>query len=76
MKSRILFVLPFALFGVDPAVARDNQEFPVQWKVGTTYVQSMKMAQEMTLPMGQGGMQIYPQGEGREISAERHGFAF
>jgi|688.fasta_scaffold128756_3 hypothetical protein len=58
MKSRILFVLPFALFGLDPAVARDNQEFPVQWKVGTTYVQSMKMAQEMTLPMGQGGMQM------------------
>ena len=57
MKSRIRFVLPFVLFGAGPAVARDNQEFPVQWKVGTTYVQSMDMAQEMTMPGGQGGMQ-------------------
>lgn len=57
MKSRIRFVLPFVLLGAGPALARDNQEFPVQWKVGTTYVQSMDMAQEMTMPGGQGGMQ-------------------
>ena len=57
MNSRLLFVLPLAFLGAGPVVARDNQEFPVRWKVGTSYIQSLVMAQEMTLPQGQGGMQ-------------------
>jgi uncharacterized protein YneF (UPF0154 family) len=57
MKSRLLLVLPFALLCAGPAFGRDKQEFPVQWKVGTAYIQDMVMAQEMTLPGGQGEMQ-------------------
>lgn len=56
MKSPLLHVLPFVLLCAGPAVARDKQQFPVQWKVGTAYVQEMVMAQEMTLPGGQGEM--------------------
>ena len=57
MKSRLFTILPLALFCAGPATARDQQTFPIRWKPGTAYVQNMVMAQEMTLPGGQGEMQ-------------------
>lgn len=57
MKPRLLSILPLALLCAGTVAAKDKQEFPIQWKVGTAYVQDMVMAQEMTLPGGQGEMQ-------------------
>jgi hypothetical protein len=57
MKSRALVFLPVAILWAHPAAARDNQQFPLQWKVGAAYIQEMVMEQEMALPGGQGGLQ-------------------
>ncbi len=57
MKSRALAILVLPLLCAGPAVARDQQSFPIQWKVGKTYAQNMVMTQQMSLPGGQGEMQ-------------------
>jgi len=56
MKSRLLPILALALHCACPATAREQQSFPIQWKVGKSYVQQMVMAQQMSLP-GQGEIQ-------------------
>lgn len=60
MKPRLLTTLALLLAGAFPLSAAEpaanaKQTFPVTWKIGKEYTQTMTMRQEMDM-MGQGGM--------------------